>query len=155
MLFPNIWGFKGGIQVYSRILWQTLRALYPEVTCDVFLKYDRQTDIATVPERTRFHCFGHLSRWQQSLGLAISVLTRGIRQRPTLAIATHLNYGIVLYWLEFLTGTPYWIVVHGLEGWNLNHPLRVKALQNAERGLPSATTPALASSKNNICLPIA
>ncbi|MEM9544314.1 MAG: hypothetical protein AAGA60_33155, partial [Cyanobacteria bacterium P01_E01_bin.42] len=85
LLFPNIWGFKGGIQVYSRILWQTLRALYPEVACDVFLKYDRQTDIATTPERTRFHCFGHLSRWQQSLGLAISVLTRGIRQRPILA----------------------------------------------------------------------
>ncbi|MFP4121329.1 glycosyltransferase [Coleofasciculus sp.] len=36
-------------------------------------------------------------------------------------------------WLKRLTGTPYWVIVHGLEGWNLSHPLRQKALRHADK----------------------
>lgn len=57
----------------------------------------------------------------------------GIWQRPTLLITTHINYSIPCYWLKQITGIPYWVVAHGDEIWNLKHPLRQKALRQANK----------------------
>ncbi|MGB3532978.1 MAG: hypothetical protein WBA13_05620 [Microcoleaceae cyanobacterium] len=40
LVFPNLFGFKGGIQVYSGFLLTTLPQLYPEADYNLFLKYD-------------------------------------------------------------------------------------------------------------------
>ena len=136
LLFPNIFGFKGGMQVYSTFLLQALQHLYPQARYRVFLKYDRATssDIPVQPQ-TRFTCLGKFPQWLQSLLLLINTIALGIIENPRLLIATHLNYGIACYWLKCLTGTPYWIVVHGLEGWDLAHPQRQRALRHADRVL--------------------
>lgn len=130
LLCSNIFGFKGGIQVYSQYLLESLETLYPSAHYDVFLKYDR-----TAPQspKIHYHCLGRFPRWLQSLFLFLQPLFQGLFKRPNLLITTHLNYGVVGYLLKKLTGIPYWVVVHGLEGWNLTHPLRVKALENADR----------------------
>lgn len=78
---------------------------------------------------------GKFPRWLQSLLLLSGTIILGILERPNLAIATHLNYGVACYWLKRLTGKPYWIVVHGLEGWDLVHPQRQRALRHADRVL--------------------
>ncbi|MDB9315089.1 glycosyltransferase [Spirulina sp. CS-785/01] len=130
LLFSNIFGFKGGIQVYSLHLLNTLQHFYPEAHYEIFLKYDRH---AVQTPQTHYHCLGKKPRWLQSLLLALYPLLRAIFHRPTLLITTHLNYGIAGYLLKRLLGVPYWVVVHGLEGWDLTHPLRVKALEQADR----------------------
>ena len=136
LLCPNIFGFKGGLQVYSRFLLEALQNLSPQTERHVFLKYDRQVPeaIARCPQ-THFHCFGRWSHRMQSVLLGASVVLRGLGQPPQRLIATHLNYGPVCQGFKRLTGSPYWLVVHGLEGWALDHPQRQAALREAERVL--------------------
>ena len=134
LLFPNIFNFKGGIQVYSHFLLETLQDLYPEATYDVFLKYDcKYPQHNSFLPQTSFHCLGKLPRWLQSVFLLFKTIILGIWQQPTLVITTHLNYAIACYWLKKLTGIPYWVVVHGLEGWNLENPSSQAALKYADR----------------------
>ncbi|MCW6038633.1 glycosyltransferase [Spirulina subsalsa FACHB-351] len=133
LLCPNLFGFKGGIQVYSQFLLDSLRSLYPQGSFDVFLKYDQPHQCPAPLINTRFHGLGAFPRSLQTLLLTAQPILSGLEKTPDLAIATHLNYGITCYALKRLAGVPYWIIVHGLEGWNLEHPWRVKALQNADR----------------------
>lgn len=134
LLFSNIFGFKGGIQVYSIFFLQALQDLYPDAAYDVFLKYDRKTNShPKFSPQTRFHCLGKWHRFVQSLLLTLKTIILGIWKRPTLVITTHLNYSIACYWLKRLTGVPYWVVVHGLEGWNLTNPMRRAALRYADK----------------------
>ncbi|WP_228061037.1 MULTISPECIES: hypothetical protein [unclassified Coleofasciculus] len=78
VLIPNIFGFKGGIQVYSRFLLQALQDLYPDANYDVFLKYDRYATTSMFSVRTRFHCLGKWTRLVQSLLLALKTIGLGI-----------------------------------------------------------------------------
>ncbi len=134
LLFPNIFNFKGGIQVYSRFLLETLQDLYPEASYEVFLKYDSKfpQNHSFLPQ-TNFHCLGKFPRWWQSFFLLLQTVILGTLQRPTLVIATHINYGIACYCLKKLTGTPYWVVIHGLEGWNIENPLLQRVLQSTDK----------------------
>ncbi|MEA5521500.1 glycosyltransferase [Limnoraphis robusta] len=132
LIFPNIFGFKGGIQVYSAFLLQGLQQLYPDARYDVFLKYDQPTPQSSLfLPQTHFHCFGQFPRLLQTLLMAVQMIWVGIWQRPSLLITTHINYSIPCYWLYRLIGIPYWIVAHGDEVWNLQHPLYQKALRQA------------------------
>ncbi len=134
LIFPNIFNFKGGIQVYSTFLLQALQTLYPEAQYDIFLKYDKssQPNAQFLPQ-TQYHCFGQFARFLQNILLTLKIIVMGIWQRPTLVITTHINYSIPCYWLKQITGIPYWIVAHGNEVWNLKHPLRQKALRHANK----------------------
>lgn len=134
LLFPNMFGFKGGIQVYSEFLLRGLQILSPLAEYDVFLKYDRQSlpNSQFLPQ-TRFHFFGGLPRVLQGFWLTFSVLWLSLWQRPSLMIATHVNYSPICYWLKRLFGVRYWVVVHGLEGWNLTHSSLCLALRYADR----------------------
>ncbi|OKH30846.1 glycosyltransferase [[Phormidium ambiguum] IAM M-71] len=134
LLFPNMFGFKGGIQVYSEFLLRGLQILSPSAEYDVFLKYDRQSPLNPqfLPQ-TQFHCFGNLPRILQSFWMAFSVLWLTIRKRPSLMISTHVNYSPICYWLKRLFGVPYWVVVHGLEGWNLSDKGQCLALRYADK----------------------
>ncbi|MGK7873514.1 MAG: glycosyltransferase [Xenococcaceae cyanobacterium] len=134
LIFPNIFGFKGGIQVYSAFLLKALQELYPKAKYDVFLKYDR--DILThlrFISQTRFYCFGRFPRLIQSIMLAVQIIWSAIWQRPQLIICTHVNYSVVCYLLKHLLGVSYWVVAHGLEVWNLEKNSLKLALNHADK----------------------
>jgi glycosyltransferase involved in cell wall biosynthesis len=134
LIFPNIFGFKGGIQVYSTFLLQALQNLHPQARYTVFLKYDKRAPHSfPFLFHTRFHCFGWWHRLCQSLLLALNIWVRGFWQQPQLLITTHINYSIVGDWLKRWAGIPYWVVVHGEEAWNLCNPQLQTALRNAEQ----------------------
>lgn len=73
LVFPNIFGFKGGTQVYSAFLLQAWQQLYPQGQYDVLLKYDRDIPPSHgfLPQ-TQFWCFGRFPRWVQSILLALT-----------------------------------------------------------------------------------
>ncbi|MBE9178887.1 glycosyltransferase [Oculatella sp. LEGE 06141] len=134
LLFPNIFGFKGGIQVYSAYLLEALQNLHPNAHYSVFLKYDADVSPGdSFLEQTTFHCFGRLPRWLQSLAMLLNIVLRGVWHRPKLLICTHVNYAVVGFWLKQVARTPYWVVIHGLEGWNIANRHQVRALQQADR----------------------
>ncbi|MGF1491250.1 MAG: glycosyltransferase [Microcoleaceae cyanobacterium] len=134
LIFPNIFNFKGGIQVYSAFLLEVLRDLYPDAIYDIFLKYDHCFNLPESFEGLiRFHYFGRFPRSLQSLLLGLHILVQGLRQRPLLLITTHINYSIPCYYLWKISKIPYWIIAHGDEVWNLKHPLRQAALREAQQ----------------------
>jgi glycosyltransferase involved in cell wall biosynthesis len=132
--FPNIFEFKGGIQVYSAFLLQALQNLYPQSQHDVFLMHDTRvtSDVPYQPD-TRFHFAGDWAPIVRAPMFAVQMIAQGLWQRPELIIATHLNFTIAAHWLKRLTGIPYWAVAHGIEAWNIERPALQAALQNADR----------------------
>lgn len=137
LIFPNIFGFKGGIQVYSIFLLRALQDLYPEANYDVFLKYDKR-NLKKDPNleflnSTKFHYFGHFPRLLQTLLFAIKIIIFGILQRPTIVISTHVNYATACYVLKLITGIPYWVVAHGLDVWEIDSKITKLALKKADR----------------------
>ncbi|MBR8835818.1 MAG: glycosyltransferase [Stigonema ocellatum SAG 48.90 = DSM 106950] len=131
---PNLFGFKGGIQVYSAFFLQALQNLYPQAQYDVFLKHDVQatSDIPYLPQ-TRFHFTGAAALKIRTLIFSTQIISTGLQQRPDLIITTHLNFTVAAYWLKRLTGIPYWTVAHGIEAWDIQNALLKKALQHADR----------------------
>jgi glycosyltransferase involved in cell wall biosynthesis len=134
LVFPNMFGFKGGIQVYSAFLLQALQQLYPESQYQVLLKYDREIPPShSFLPQTQFCCFGPFPRWMQSLLLALTLVKLSIQKRPQLMICTHVNYSVVFQWIKRLFGIPYWVVAHGTEVWDISEPRLQKALYHADR----------------------
>jgi len=134
LLFPNIFGFKGGIQVYSAFLLSALQELYPTAEYDVFLKYDCQTS----PNlhffaKTQFHYFGKWPRLLQTFLFAAKIMGLGVWLHPSLIISTHINYSVVCYLLKCVCGIDYWVIAHGLECWNIKNPVQRLALRYADR----------------------
>lgn len=137
LIFPNIFNFKGGIQVYSTFLLKALQDIYPEADYDVFLKYDKhnlsQQQNLQFLTSTKFHYFGDLPRFLQTILFTTKIIILAILQRPTLVISTHVNYAIACYVLKLLTGIPYWVVAHGLEVWDIENNTIKLALQKADK----------------------
>ncbi|MEB3280972.1 MAG: glycosyltransferase family 4 protein [Lyngbya sp.] len=132
--FPNMFEFKGGIQVYSSFFLEALQQIKNSVKYDVFLKHDSQISSAFTPlTNTRFHVAG---KWPMKWRTAIFVsqlLGYGILQNPNLIISTHLNFSIAADYLKRLKGIPYWAIAHGIEAWNIQRPSLKKALHNADK----------------------
>ncbi len=131
---PNLFEFKGGIQVYSSFFLEALQHINYSVEYDVFLKHDTQVYSKFIPRKnTQFHFSG---RWPMKVRTALfvsQILGYGILQYPDLIISTHLNFTVAADYLKRLTGIPYWAVAHGIEAWNIQRPSLQKALHNADQ----------------------
>ncbi|MEQ9481822.1 glycosyltransferase family 4 protein [Coleofasciculus sp. F4-SAH-05] len=137
LIFPNIFEFKGGVQVYSAFLLKSLQELYPDANYDIFIKYDKNDsknlqNLQFLPH-TKFHYFGHFPRLLQTLLLAITIILQGIWQRPSLVVSTHINYAIACYILQRINGVPYWFIAHGIEVWSTERKSHKLVLQGAEK----------------------
>jgi glycosyltransferase involved in cell wall biosynthesis len=132
---PNIFEFKGGIQVYSAFLLEALNDLNQDITYDVFLKHDTKSTFK-VPDQTRFHFAGaYPLPWRTGI-FTSQILAAGLFQRPKLVITTHINFTPAAYLLKQLMGIPYWAVAHGVDAWNIQQPIVRRALHHADRILP-------------------
>lgn len=132
--FPNIFEFKGGIQVYSAFLLDALQAIAPATRYDIFLKHDRRRP----PELARrenlcFHCTGIWNLSIRTFVFASQILLYGWLEKPDLIITTHLNFTPAADWLKRRLGIPYWTVAHGVEAWDIKRRRVQRALQNADR----------------------
>lgn len=131
---PNIFEFKGGIQVYSAFFLQALQRAFPQWRYDVFIKHDRQADPDFLRSpSTQFYCSGQWDLALRTPAFALNILSQGWTAQPDLIIATHLNFTLAAYWLKRLRGIPYWTVAHGVEAWNIQRPNLQRALHSADR----------------------
>jgi len=132
---PNIFEFKGGIQVYSAFFIKALQHIFHDsVEYEIFLKHDTHA-LAKFPlaKNTQFHFTGTCPLPLRTGAFVADILGHGLVQRPSLAIATHLNFTVAAYWLKRLAGIPYWTVAHGVEAWNIQRPVLQNALRHADR----------------------
>lgn len=131
---PNIFEFKGGIQVYSDFLLEALKEISPSTKIDVFLKHDKSPVLNdALFSQTWFHCVGHWPIKLRTLAFAVNLFFYGILHRPNLIIATHLNFSVVAYWLNQLLGIPYWAVAHGVDAWDITDKNLIRALKHADQ----------------------
>lgn len=131
---PNIFDFKGGIQVYSAFFIQALQSIGRDVKCDIFLMHDtRRLPNFLSGNNTRFHLNGLYPLPIRKLAFTADILGHGLWKKPSLVIATHLNFTVAAYWLKRLVGIPYWTVAHGVEAWNIKRPALQTALRHADR----------------------
>lgn len=135
---PNLFQFKGGIQVYSSFLLDALQNSVLTDNCHVFLKHDTGVPPGYSP-KMHFHLAG---RWPAPLctpAFATQLLGQGLHRRPTLIIVGHLNFTPVAYWLKRLAGIPYWAIAHGIEAWTIKSPQMYKSLRYADKILTVST----------------
>jgi glycosyltransferase involved in cell wall biosynthesis len=130
---PSLYQMKGGIQVYSAFLLEALQNIYPDATCDVFLKHDTDADFDLSQPNMRLHGTGNWSGKSRTLAFASQIFSSAIAQRPDLIISTHLNFIVVAYWLKKMAGIPYWSVAHGIEAWDVQNPALKRALLGADK----------------------
>lgn len=134
LCFPNILEFKGGIQTYSLFFIQALQSLYPEHNYRVFLKHDTDSKADFIlSKKLQIHFTGTWPLPLRTLVFATQIVGYGLWERPSLIIATHLNFTQAAYWIKRLTGIPYWTVAHGVEAWNIKRPALQTALKHADR----------------------
>ncbi|MDJ0741935.1 MAG: glycosyltransferase family 4 protein [Xenococcaceae cyanobacterium MO_167.B27] len=131
---PDIFAFKGGIQVYSAFLLQAIQNIYQEADYSVFLKHDKgySPNSLYLPD-TNFHFAGKIPLSLRTPFFATQLIANGIWQKPDLVITTHLNFTVAAYWLKRLMGIPYVTIAHGVEAWNITNPKKQKALQYADK----------------------
>jgi glycosyltransferase involved in cell wall biosynthesis len=133
---PNIFEFKGGIQVYSAFLLQALQNFLPQAQIKVFLKHDRNVpneEKTLLP--TKFYASGHWPLPLRTLAFSSKVATAELLDKPNLILTTHLNFAPLAHWLKNVTRTPYWAVAHGVDAWNIQNLSRKQALHHADRVL--------------------
>ncbi len=131
---PNLFGFKGGLQVHSAFLLEALQSLYPNKDFKVFLKHDTcSSPNFSFLTNTRFHFAGSWPLSLRTPAFAAQITGHGIWKKPSLVVATHLNFTVAAYWLKRLTGIPYWTVACGIEAWNIENPALQNALSHADR----------------------
>ncbi|MDJ1175388.1 glycosyltransferase [Roseofilum capinflatum] len=132
--FPNMFGFKGGIQVYSAFLLKALQNFYHDVHYQVYLKHDSQSspDLGDW-HQTDFHFTGKIPLSLRTPAFAAQIMLGGLWHSPELVITSHLNFTPIAYWLKQLRGIPYWTIAHGVEAWNIERPLLKTALGHADR----------------------
>ncbi|MBD2164354.1 glycosyltransferase [Calothrix membranacea FACHB-236] len=131
--FPEIFQFKGGIQVYSAFLLEALQKLYCKHDYHIFLKQDTHcSPNYPFKAHTQLYFAGAWSLPLRTIIFAGKILGYGIWQRPSLIITSHLNFSFPAYLLKWLLGIPYGVVVHGIEVWNLQNSTRKLALKYAD-----------------------
>lgn len=131
---PNMFDFKGGIQVYSAFFLNALHHTLDHTYLNVFLKHDR-LNTANPMNWTNIQCHS-FGRWPVKLrtsAFALAIATDALRQRPRLILSTHLNFTPVAYGLKRTLKIPYWTVAHGVDAWNIQNPRIIQALHHADR----------------------
>lgn len=130
---PNIFEFKGGIQVYSQFLIEALHHSNA-VKGKVVLKHDRK-----VPYNARIHfysfqfyCCGQWPLFLRTLVFSAQLLWLALQDRPELIICTHLNFTPLAYYLKYFLGIPYWTVAHGVDAWDIKNPSLQRSLIYAD-----------------------
>lgn len=132
--FPNLFEAKGGIQTYLQYLLQAVTEYFLNSQIEVYNKLDKkQGKPISVTNNVKFHFYGNIHHVFRSISFAGSLILASIKKRPHLILTGHINFAPVAYWIHQLTGISYWIVVHGIDVWGLNNPLKQKALLSADK----------------------
>ncbi|PMB19783.1 glycosyltransferase [Fischerella thermalis] len=131
---PNLFECKGGIQVYLQNFLQVVTDEFPSIDIVVFDKLDRAKpkDIYT-SENIFFFFSGSVPGLWQTLHFAVNVIIASLINRPTLILCGHMNFAPVAFWIHRFLGIPYWILVYGIDAWEIKDPLKKKALYAAQK----------------------
>ncbi|MGL5080763.1 MAG: glycosyltransferase [Microcoleaceae cyanobacterium] len=131
---PNIFEFKGGIQVYSGRFLDAFQQLYPDFDYHVFLKHDIHIpENISYSSSTQFSLCGSWPLKLRTPAFAVQLISSVLLEQPNLIISAHLNFLVAAYWLKCFTGIPYWAIAYGMEAWDIQQSSLRTALHHADQ----------------------
>jgi len=128
---PDLFSTTGGIQAFSRHL---IEAVYTEAFSNFFrvlIKNDLPGDIPDKQASRHFNVCGHWPHKLRSPRFALECLRHVRRERPDLIVSTHLHFGPLATVARRSFGTPYVLVAHGIDAWQITKVSRRRALLEA------------------------
>jgi len=128
---PDLFSSTGGIQEFSR---QLIKAIYAgpfSLSLRRLVKNDMPGAALDEPAMNNYSGYGHWPVKLRSPRFASECLRHVWRERPDLIISTHLNFGPIARIAQLSFGTPFVLVAHGIDAWQINNAARLKALQKA------------------------
>ena len=131
---PNLFEFKGGIQVYLQDVLQALNDEFPKLSLSILDKLDQEKPQDQFNSHTiSFFFSGGLPRSLQTLHFAINLTLAAFREHPNLILCGHLNFAPIALWINRMTRIPYWIIVYGTDAWEVQDQRKIKALHAADK----------------------
>jgi phosphatidylinositol alpha-1,6-mannosyltransferase len=131
---PNLFEFKGGIQVYLTDVLTALESGCSSAQVTIINKLDthRPTD-RFASNHLSFRFSGNTSAPLQTLNFVRQIMQALIAQRPHLILCGHLNFAPVVLWVHRLLDIPYWILVYGIDTWDVTSASKINALRHAKQ----------------------
>ncbi|MCC5637243.1 glycosyltransferase [Nostoc sp. CHAB 5844] len=131
---PNIFEMKGGIQNYLQALLTAITDNFIDIKIEVYNKLDKHEGKAShIYKNILFHFYGNTPNALRNIYFALNMILGAVKEHPNLILTGHINFAPVAYGIYRLTGIPYWVVVHGIDVWDLKNPLKQKALKAAAK----------------------
>jgi len=132
---PDIFQFKGGIQVYSAFLIRALEEVLPNSDRSVFIKNDVfATENIKFDKQTKLRFAG---RWKSTFLhtplFVAQLLFSAIKDSPDLIICGHINFSPLAAKISRLLKIPYWLIVHGIDAWNVEDSSKIDGLKSAQK----------------------
>ncbi len=129
---PGAYETDGGIEAYSAALVGALAENNVQ-KITVLAKHDSLAALRrSAPNGVLAAGTGDVPLRLRTPAFAALLVGRAVAERPDLIITTHLNFAPVAAWLKRRFAIPYWISLHGIEAWDLQHPSRRQALRSAD-----------------------
>lgn len=131
---PNLFEFKGGIQVYLQDVILALNDKFPSLSLLVFNKLDshQPKDSFDYPQIS-FLFSGNTPRYLQTLHFTSKLILGALMNRPKLILCGHINFAPVAFFISRITTIPYWVIVYGTDVWDVQEPLKIKGIQAANQ----------------------
>jgi len=128
---PGLFSFTGGIQAFSRYLINAVYAGPFSLSLRGVIKNDTPGAISDETTIDNFSGCGHWPTKLRAPRFALECLRHVWRERPNLIVSTHANFGPIARIAQLSLGTPYILVAHGVDAWQINDVTRLRALQKA------------------------
>jgi len=128
---PDLFSFTGGIQAFSRYLINAIYAGPFSLSLRGVIKNDKPGAISDETTIDNFSGCGHWPAKLRAPRFALECLRHAWRERPNLIVSTHPNFGPIARIAQLSLGTPYILVAHGVDAWQINDVTRLRALQRA------------------------
>jgi phosphatidyl-myo-inositol dimannoside synthase len=131
---PNVFEFKGGIQVYLQDLLTVLATEFADLDFLVIDKLDRQAPTDKLyANNFSFALSGKIPKFWQTPYYSLNLILQAYLKPPSLIVCGLVNFSPVALLLHRLFGIPYWIVAYGIDVWDVTDPLKIQALHGADR----------------------
>lgn len=131
---PNLFEFKGGIQVYLQDMLSVLCKELPNHRIHVFDKLDKTTPSFThYGQNWSFSYSGTVPRFLQTAYFTLSLFLGTLLNRPRLILCCHINFSLPLLLVHRLFGIPYWVFTYGVDVWNVQDQYKIQALVEADK----------------------
>ena len=134
---PSVRADDGGIESYSLSLARALIEIAGRDNVTILVRNHNGNELRNVlGSGTQHGAVGSLPGALRTVGFALLVVGRALRERPDLIISTHLNFAPFAALVKRMTKIPYWIALHGYESWEIQRPSQRRAVATADLLLP-------------------